>query len=106
MRARATIAMKRKMTARVASELDRTFPRVLSVLTRAATGPKDSSSVAPPPSRQVCTSPTNDILGLGRVLPTGVLQHAAYQRSIPFGESRIQASASLPSVNVTLAARI
>src|SRR5580698_943161 len=65
-------------------------------LAQARIAPNESSSDWPGLSRQLCTSPTNEIFGVINVLPIGVLQHAAYQRSNPFSVSRIQANASLP----------
>src|SRR5580658_2635898 len=106
MRGRATMAMKRRMIPARASGLDFTPPLALCVLTYACTGPNEASTVGPPPSRQLCTKPTNEILELAKVLPTGELQHVEYQRSMPFGVRRMQASASRPSVKTTFAARV
>src|ERR1700734_1431973 len=106
MRAPATMAMNRRMTATSASGLDFTPPLALWVFTYARTGPNEASIVAPVPSKQLCTRPTNETLELARVLPTGVLQHVEDQRSMPFGVRRMQASTSLPSVKTTFAALV
>jgi hypothetical protein len=47
-----------------------------------------------------------DILGVAKVLPMGVLQQLAYQRSSPLSVSRMQASASMPWVKVMFFGRI
>ena len=70
------------------------------VLTRARIGPNEASSECSPLSRQLCTSPMNEIFGVCNVLPIGVLQQPAYQRNKPFSVSRMQANASLPWVKV------
>src|SRR5271168_2748565 len=98
--------MNRRMTGTRASRLDFTSPLALWVFTCTCTGPNEASTVGPSPSKQLCTRPTNESLELAKVLPTGVLQHVEYQRSRPFGVRRMQASASLPSVKTTFAARV
>src|ERR1700722_8029948 len=65
-------------------------------LAHARIGPNEASSDWPPVSRQLCTSPMNEIFGVANVLPIGVLQQAAYQRSSPFSVSRCEANSSRP----------
>src|SRR5712671_1123414 len=72
------------------------FPLAPFVLTHTRTGPKESSIGLPEVSKHVWTSPMNEILKLSSVLPIGVLQHPAYQRSNPFPVLRMQAKASVP----------
>src|ERR1700674_3859412 len=102
MRARATMAMNRRMTEIIPIELDLTSPLTLFVFTYARTGPKEASK---DPCKQECTRPTNDTRKLDSVFPMGVLQHAAYQRRRPFSVSRTQARVSWPCVKVTFAGR-
>src|ERR1700744_2566048 len=69
-------------------------------LTHARTAPKDSSSDWSGLSRQLCTSPMNETFGVANVLPMGVLQKVAYQRSNPFSVSRMQPNTSRPREKV------
>src|ERR1700728_5322642 len=87
----------------LASPSDRGFgsPEAPPVFTHARTGPKESSSEVAGVAKQVCNRPTKEILGVASVLPTGVLQHVAYQRSNPLGVSRMQARASIPCESLT-----
>src|ERR1051325_1944529 len=68
------------------------------VLTHVLIGPNASSSETSEVSRQACTRPMKDNLGVGKVLPIGVRQQPAYQRKSPLGVRRRQASAPRPSV--------
>jgi hypothetical protein len=48
----------------------------------------------------------NENFGVASVLPIGVLQQPAYQRSSPFCVSRMQANASMPWVKVMFLGRV
>ena len=73
------------------------------VLTHIRTGPKDSSIETAGLCRQVWMSPTNEIRWSAGVLPIGVRQQLAYQRSRPSWVNRMQTRCSLPWKNVTFA---
>src|SRR5580658_8256654 len=80
-------------------------PDAPPVLTHVRTGPKEALSDLVGSCRQVWTSPMNEIFGVARVLPIGVLQQPAYQRSNPLGVSRMQAKDSVPCENVMFLGR-
>src|SRR5260221_14609347 len=105
MRAFATLARNHRIVVPIPTVFGFGFPLALLVLTHARTGPKESSIFLPGVSKHVCTSPTKEILKLSSVLPIGVLQHPAYQRSSPFPVRRMQAKASVPWVKATLRGR-
>src|ERR1700722_2122518 len=106
MRARATIASSPVIPDITPIDLGAGFPLALLVLIHMRTGPKEASNGTPPFSKQLWISPTNEKRKLGRVLPTGVLQHVVYQRMRPFLLKRMHASTSLPSAKTTRAGSV
>src|SRR5882757_9803706 len=96
MRAFATLVRNHRIVVPIPTVFGFGFPLALLVLTHTRTGPKESCIGLSAVSRQLCTSPIKEILKLSRVLPIGVLQHPAYQRSSPFAVRRMQAKASVP----------
>src|SRR5580693_3647561 len=65
-------------------------PRAPPVKTQNRTGPNDLSTLADP-SRQARARPTKGSRLVAGVLPIGVMQQAAYQRSRPVSERRTHA---------------
>src|ERR1700726_263638 len=105
MRAFKTVVMNHEMAAPIPTVFGFGFPLALFVFTHMRMGPKESCSGLSGVSKQVCTSPMNEILGLASVLPMGVLQQPAYQRSIPFSVRRMHAKAWVPCVKATFFGR-
>lgn len=69
-------------------------PRAVCVFTSATLRPKSWSTLVR--SRQLWTKPMNEIFGSAIVLPMGVLQHDAYQRTMPFSLRRTAERCSSP----------
>src|SRR3954464_14299861 len=76
-------------------------PLALFMPTRMRTGPKALSRLADGSRRQLCSRPTCETLKSREVLPIGVLQQLAYQRSMPLSLRDMQLSFSRPCVKVT-----
>ena len=74
--------------------------------TQRPAGPNAASSCRGVASRQAVTSPRYGSRVFREVLPSGVRQHAAYHRSVPFGLSDMQATCSTPAVSRTAAGAV